>query len=65
MMCIISGLETNSMYKNQAIHPDVIALARHLMEDEGLSMSQALKGISYKIVNDIRKKLENGDLPNE
>jgi len=65
MICIISGLETNSLYKNQPIHPDVMALARYLMEDEGLSMSQALKDISYDIVMSIRTKLENGEVPNE
>jgi hypothetical protein len=65
MMCVISGLPTNSLYKNQPIHPDVMEMARGLMKDEGMSMSQALKTISYILVMDIKKKLQNGEEPKE
>lgn len=64
MMCIISGLETHSLYKNQPIHPDVMEMARSLMKDEGMSMSQALKHISYILVMGIKKKLQDGEEPN-
>lgn len=63
MMCIISGLETHSLYKNQPIHPDVMSMARDLMKDEGMSMSQALKHISYILVMGIKQKLQEGETP--
>ena len=66
MICIISGLDTTNLYKNQPIHPEVIALAKQFMAEEPkASMSDALKFIAYTLVNDIKYKLQEGETPHE
>jgi hypothetical protein len=63
MICCISGLETENKYANQPMHPEVIRLAKDYMADQGCSMTDALKFISYILINDIRTKLQNGEVP--
>jgi hypothetical protein len=63
MICCISGLETENKYANQPMHPEVIRLAKEYMLDQECSMSDALKFISYVLINDIRTKLQNGEVP--
>jgi len=58
MQCIISGLETENKFKNLAIHPDVMDLARDIMNDTDCSLSTALKNVAFILVNDIKEKLK-------
>lgn len=66
MICIISGLETNNKYKNQPIHPDVMELAKEIHQERPTySMDRCLKLVAKNLFEDIHKRLEDGEEPND
>jgi len=66
MICIISGQETDNKYKNQPIHKDVIELAKEIQKDKPwYDMDLCLKLVAKNLFEDIHKRLENGEEPND
>lgn len=63
--CIISGMPTNNKWKNIYIHPEVLDLAKDLIEDKNCpatTMRQAFSLIADNLQIDILKRNQKKEL---